>query len=138
MPVPTPAALRAGLDRLLAERGTPLVIAHRGTTLGSFPDNTVRSAIGALRSGADVVELTGPICCAPISRRGDSAGGQPGSFSKDPMSGNRSARNARTCRSTTSDGSSCTASFRQKVCRVSLSAISRRSSAAAVCSPMPT
>ncbi|MGP5258912.1 glycerophosphodiester phosphodiesterase family protein [Brachybacterium paraconglomeratum] len=56
MPVPTPDALRAGLDRLLAERGTPLVVAHRGTTLGSFPDNTVRSAIGALRSGADVIE----------------------------------------------------------------------------------
>ena len=56
MPVPTPDALRAGLDSLLAERGTPLVVAHRGTTLGSFPDNTVRSAIGALHSGADVIE----------------------------------------------------------------------------------
>ena len=56
MPGPTPDALRAGLDSLLAGRGTPLVVAHRGTTLGSFPDNTVRSAIGALRSGADVIE----------------------------------------------------------------------------------
>lgn len=56
MSSPTPDALRAGLDRLLAERGRPLVVAHRGTTLGSFPDNTVRSAIGALRSGADVIE----------------------------------------------------------------------------------
>lgn len=56
MPVPTPESLRAGLERLLEERGRPLVLAHRGTTLGSFPDNTVRSAIGALRSGADVIE----------------------------------------------------------------------------------
>lgn len=56
MRVPTPESLRAGLDRLLAERGRPLVLAHRGMTLGSFPDNTVRSAIGALRSGADVIE----------------------------------------------------------------------------------
>ena len=56
MPVRTPDALRAGLSTLMAERGTPLVVAHRGTTLGSFPDNTVRSAIGALRSGADVIE----------------------------------------------------------------------------------
>jgi glycerophosphoryl diester phosphodiesterase len=56
MSVHTPESLRAGLDELLADRGAPLVVAHRGTTLGSFPDNTVRSAIGALRSGADVIE----------------------------------------------------------------------------------
>jgi glycerophosphoryl diester phosphodiesterase len=48
--------LRRSLDALLTSAGRPLVIAHRGTALGSFPDNTLRSAIGALRSGADVVE----------------------------------------------------------------------------------
>lgn len=56
MHVPTRADLREHLDELLVSRGAPLVIAHRGTTLGSFPDNTLRSALGALRSGADVVE----------------------------------------------------------------------------------
>lgn len=34
----------------------PLVIAHRGTPLGSFADNTVGALLGAVRSGADVVE----------------------------------------------------------------------------------
>lgn len=56
MPVPSQDSLRDDLRHLLSSRGTPLVIAHRGTTLGSFPDNTVRAAIGALRSGADVIE----------------------------------------------------------------------------------
>ncbi|WP_114855382.1 glycerophosphodiester phosphodiesterase family protein [Brachybacterium sp. YJGR34] len=51
------AALRAAFDDLLDTRGAPLVIAHRGTSLGSAPDNTVHAAIGAVRSGADVVEL---------------------------------------------------------------------------------
>ena len=49
--------LRASFDALIRARGTPLVIAHRGTTLGSFPDNTLRSATGAVLSGADVVEI---------------------------------------------------------------------------------
>ncbi|MFL0456102.1 glycerophosphodiester phosphodiesterase family protein [Brachybacterium paraconglomeratum] len=55
--VPSAEELRAELDALFAHVGSPLVIAHRGTTLGSFPDNTVRAAIAALRSGADVVEV---------------------------------------------------------------------------------
>jgi glycerophosphoryl diester phosphodiesterase len=54
---PTAEELRAELDALFAHVGGPLVITHRGTTLGSFPDNTVRAAIGALRSGTDVVEV---------------------------------------------------------------------------------
>ena len=59
MTVAVPAAeeLRAELDALVERVGSPLVIAHRGTTLGSVPDNTVRAAIAALRSGADVVEV---------------------------------------------------------------------------------
>lgn len=59
MTVAVPAAeeLRAELDALVERVGYPLVIAHRGTTLGSVPDNTVRAAIAALRSGADVVEV---------------------------------------------------------------------------------
>lgn len=56
MTPPTRASLRAAFDTLVDAHGSPLVIAHRGTTLGSFPDNTLRSAIGAIRSGADVVE----------------------------------------------------------------------------------
>lgn len=55
--VPTAEELRAELDALFTQAGRPLVITHRGTTLGSFPDNTVRAAIGALRSGTDVVEV---------------------------------------------------------------------------------
>lgn len=55
--VPSAEQLRAELDALCERVGSPLVIAHRGTTLGSFPDNTVRAAIAALRSGADVVEV---------------------------------------------------------------------------------
>src|SRR5699024_173216 len=49
--------LRASFDALIRARGTPLVIAHRGTTLGSFPDNTLRSATGAALAGAGVVEV---------------------------------------------------------------------------------
>src|SRR5699024_4801430 len=56
MPVPSRDSLRDDLRRLIASRTGPLVVAHRGTPLGSFPDNTVRAAIGALRSGADVIE----------------------------------------------------------------------------------
>lgn len=56
MHVPTRTDLKDALDGLIAQRGTPLVIAHRGTPLGSFPDNTLRSAIGAVHSGADIVE----------------------------------------------------------------------------------
>lgn len=52
----TAARLRHGFEQFLGSLGRPLVVAHRGTTLGSFPDNTLRSAIGALRSGADVIE----------------------------------------------------------------------------------
>ena len=50
MTVAVPAAeeLRAELDALVERVGYPLVIAHRGTTLGSVPDNTVRAAIAAL------------------------------------------------------------------------------------------
>ncbi|GLI30189.1 MULTISPECIES: glycerophosphodiester phosphodiesterase family protein [Brachybacterium] len=55
--VPTAEELRAELDALFERVGRPLVITHRGTTLGSFPDNTVRAAIAALRSGTDVVEV---------------------------------------------------------------------------------
>lgn len=54
---PTAEELRGELDALFAHVGSPLVIAHRGTTLGSFPDNTLRAAIAALRSGTDVVEV---------------------------------------------------------------------------------
>ncbi|MGY5765483.1 glycerophosphodiester phosphodiesterase family protein [Brachybacterium sp. DNPG3] len=54
---PTAGELRAELDALIDRVGTPLVIAHRGTTLGSFPDNTVRAAVAALRSGTDIVEV---------------------------------------------------------------------------------
>src|SRR5699024_3997526 len=56
MPVPSRDSLRDDLRRLIASRTGPLVVAHRGNPLGSFPDNTVRAAIGALRSGADVIE----------------------------------------------------------------------------------
>lgn len=35
----------------------PLVIAHRGTSLGSFADNTVGALMGSVRSGADIVEI---------------------------------------------------------------------------------
>lgn len=52
----TASRLRDGFEKLLGAARGPLVVAHRGTTLGSFPDNTLRSAIGALRSGADVIE----------------------------------------------------------------------------------
>ncbi|HIT75838.1 MAG TPA: glycerophosphodiester phosphodiesterase family protein [Candidatus Avipropionibacterium avicola] len=51
----TAAALQSALQTLF-DRRSPLIVAHRGTTLGSFPDNTLRSAIGALQSGADVIE----------------------------------------------------------------------------------
>lgn len=61
MPTPqqrslTASRLRRRFEEFLDVVGRPLVVAHRGTTLGSFPDNTLRSAIGALRSGADVIE----------------------------------------------------------------------------------
>lgn len=52
----TATALQDGLVALLEQR-RPAIIAHRGTTLGSFPDNTLRSAIGAVRSGADIIEV---------------------------------------------------------------------------------
>lgn len=52
-----PPPLRSAFDALLHDAAGPLVIAHRGTSLGSFPDNTLRSAVGALRSGADVIEV---------------------------------------------------------------------------------
>lgn len=53
----TSAALRAELAALFDRVGGPLIITHRGTTLGSFPDNTVRAAIAALRSGTDIIEV---------------------------------------------------------------------------------
>ncbi|MBV7412201.1 glycerophosphodiester phosphodiesterase family protein [Dermabacteraceae bacterium TAE3-ERU27] len=48
--------LRGNLEKLITGMGRPLVIAHRGTPLGSFPDNTLRSIIGSLKSGADIAE----------------------------------------------------------------------------------
>lgn len=51
----TATALQSALETLF-DRRSPLIVAHRGTTLGSFPDNTLRSAIAALQSGADVIE----------------------------------------------------------------------------------
>ncbi|WP_422116538.1 glycerophosphodiester phosphodiesterase family protein [Brachybacterium sp. UNK5269] len=53
----TAEELRAELANLFDRAGGPLIITHRGTTLGSFPDNTVRAAIAAQRSGTDVVEV---------------------------------------------------------------------------------
>ena len=51
---------RRGTDRLLhrrlAEHGT-LVVAHRGTAIGSIAENTREAAMAALVSGADVVEI---------------------------------------------------------------------------------
>ncbi|GAA1391692.1 metallophosphoesterase [Luteococcus peritonei] len=46
----------ARLRQRLAERGM-LVTAHRGTPIGSAAQNTPRAALGALASGADMVEL---------------------------------------------------------------------------------
>lgn len=54
---PTAEELRAELASLFDRAGGPLIITHRGTTLGSFPDNTVRAAIAAQRSGSDIVEV---------------------------------------------------------------------------------
>lgn len=54
----TAAQLRDELLRAFADAGgRPLIAAHRGTTLGSFPDNTLRSGIAAILSGADIVEF---------------------------------------------------------------------------------
>ena len=44
------------LARRLAEHGT-LVVAHRGTAVGSIAENTRAAALAALASGADVVEI---------------------------------------------------------------------------------
>lgn len=56
-PHPTAEDLRDALGELLASRPTPLIVTHRGTPLGSFADNTLRAAVGAVRSGADMVEI---------------------------------------------------------------------------------
>lgn len=56
MPATESASSRDRFERFLEQRDNILVVAHRGTTLGSFPDNTIRSGIGAVRSGADIVE----------------------------------------------------------------------------------
>ncbi|ACU86568.1 hypothetical protein Bfae_28020 [Brachybacterium faecium DSM 4810] len=55
--IPTAEELRSELTRLFDGAAGPLIITHRGTTLGSFPDNTVRAAVAALRSGTDIVEV---------------------------------------------------------------------------------
>lgn len=48
---------RSRFEELIRRTGSrPLVIAHRGTPLGSFADNTIGALLGAVRSGADVVE----------------------------------------------------------------------------------
>ena len=62
----TAGELRAELASLFDRAGGPLIITHRGTTLGSFPDNTVRAAIATQRSGADIVEVD----VDPLRRRG--------------------------------------------------------------------
>lgn len=53
---PEHAATNVLLNELLAERGF-LVMAHRGTPLGSMPPNSVGSVLGAVASGADIVEI---------------------------------------------------------------------------------
>ena len=58
--VPAPLAVRPaqpefGAERL-ARRGT-LVLAHRGTALGSIAENTSAAITAALASGADMVEI---------------------------------------------------------------------------------
>lgn len=36
---------------------TPLIVAHRGTGLGSIPENTTAAVVAAARQGADIVEI---------------------------------------------------------------------------------
>lgn len=50
------AATNSLLNKAFAEHGT-LIMAHRGTSLGSIADNTRGSVRGALLSGADIVEI---------------------------------------------------------------------------------
>lgn len=53
---PEHAAINARLASR-AEAVSPLIVAHRGTGLGSIPENTSGAAIAAVRQGADIVEI---------------------------------------------------------------------------------
>jgi hypothetical protein len=50
----------ASVNSLIAARATavtPLIVAHRGTGLGSIPENTTGAVTVAVRQGADIVEV---------------------------------------------------------------------------------